>query len=490
MKKSKTRSLTENYIYNIIYQIFVTFLPLVTTPYVTRVLGVTAIGMHSYTESIVTYFILFGSLGISLYGCRKIAYVRNNEESLSRTTWEIIALKIFLMVITLIIYIPLFCIRSEYAFLYIIQILNILASGLDISWFFQGIEDFKTITLRNVAIKLVFVVVLFGVIKGPEDLWLYVLLIVGSTFLGNVVMFYYLSKNIYPLKQVKKDFHPFSHVKGTLVLFLPQITNYIYSSLDRSMLKWITGVVENVAIYDLAQRLIRTVVSVLQSIGYVMMARISNLSSNQDDEGIQRYIRKAINFNLFLSIPMTFGVIGVASRFVPLFYGEGYEAVVPALIYLTPIVVFISMNSVLGVQLLVALGEEKKYTIATSMGALVNVVLNIILIPQIGVAGACIASVCAELFVFMLELHYTKKYILFKNIVKDNLVTVIGGILMLVVVYGIGVLLTSQSAIVAVIAQVIAGSVVYFICMLFSKNTIMMEVLNKVCGFLKIKHQF
>lgn len=477
---SKSRSLTENYIYNIIYQVFVTFLPLVTTPYVTRVLGVTAIGMHTYTESIVTYFILFGSLGISLYGCRKIAYVRNDEEELSKTTWEIIYLKLFLMIVSLIVFIPFFCFKTEYSLLYTIQILNILANGIDISWFFQGIEDFKTITIRNVVIKIFFVIVLFVVIRGPQDLWLYVLLIVGSSFAGNVVMFFYLSKNINSVRKYKGKIHPFSHMKGTLVLFLPQITNYIYSSLDRSMLKWLTGIVENVAIYDLAQRLIRTAIAVLQSIGYVMMARISNLSSNQDDEGIRIYIRKSINFNLFLSIPITFGVIGVAAKFVPLFYGPGYEEVIPTLMYLTPIIIFISLNSVLGVQLLVALGEEKKYTIATTMGALVNIILNIIFIPKQGVVGACFASVCAEVSVFLLEIYFTKKYVYIKNIIMDNLVTALGGVLMLIIVSSIGTAVSNMQDIFVVLIQVLMGASVYFVLMIITKNTIMIEILGKL----------
>ncbi|MBQ9964459.1 MAG: oligosaccharide flippase family protein, partial [Clostridia bacterium] len=290
----KKRSVTENVFFNMLYQVLVTVLPILTTPYVARTLGLHANGIHSFTESIVTYFIIFGALGTSLYGIRKIAYVRDDEDELARVTKEIISLRLILMVATLAIYIPTLCIHNQYAVLYRIHIINIVANGLDITWFYQGVEDFKKVTIRNLIVKLLFVVSLFAFIKQPSDLPWYVLLIVCSALFGNLVMVYYLPQYV-DLKKGKK-LSSFRHLKPCVGLFIPQAMNYIYVLIDRSMLGWMTNT-DNVGLYDQAQRIVRMVTGILQSVGYVMMARVANLTTANDQEGIRDYAQKSINFN-------------------------------------------------------------------------------------------------------------------------------------------------------------------------------------------------
>ena len=226
----KKKSLLENVIYNVVYQILVTALPIITSPYTARVLGLRTNGYHSYTESIVTYFIIFGFLGTALYGTRKIAYVRDIPGKLTQTTWDIIWLRFILMIITLAVYIPLLCIHNEFAYLYRIQIINILAAGLDISWFFQGVEDFKRVALRNMLVKLAYVICLFTLIKSPDDLSLYVFLIVTSAFCGNLVMWFFLPQYL-GRKSICRPENLKSHLVASLGLFVPQITNYVYALL-------------------------------------------------------------------------------------------------------------------------------------------------------------------------------------------------------------------------------------------------------------------
>ena len=184
------KSITENFIYNILYQILVTALPILTTPYTARVLGLHANGIHSYTEGIVTYFMLIGALGTAMYGTRKIAYERDNPKKMTQVTWEIIFLRFLLLGATLTVYIGALCINNEYAYLYRIQSINIMATAIDLSWFYQGVEDFKKITIRNMLVKAIYVISLFLFIRTPEDLPLYILLIVGSAFVGNGIMWF------------------------------------------------------------------------------------------------------------------------------------------------------------------------------------------------------------------------------------------------------------------------------------------------------------
>lgn len=476
MEIKTKRSVTENFIYNIFYQVLVTVLPILTTPYIARVLGLTANGIHSYTEGIVTYFMLIGALGTHLYGTRTVAYNRNDPQKMTQVTWEIIWLRFILMTVTLGVFVVCFCFNNEYANIYQIHIVNIMATAIDISWFFQGVEDFRSVTLRNMLVKAIYVVCLFVFIKEPSDLVYYVLLIVASAFFGNLLMWFYLRKYLVK-KAFKKPIHFWTHIKGSVKLFIPQITNYVYALLDRSMLKWMTGDTDNVGIYDQAQRLIRAITAVLQSIGYVMLARISNLSSQNNIDELKQYIRKSLNFTLFLALPMAFGILGTADDFIPLFLGKEYLAAIPALKLLSVLVITMSINGVLGVQLLIPVGKENQYAIATTTGAVLNVLINIIAIPKIGVLGACISSIIAECSVFAISFFFARKYLNLKEILKDNIVPLVTSVLMYLMILAIH--LININTVVRLIIEVSSGVVLYLVVMILTKNQMAGLILSK-----------
>lgn len=473
------KSITENFIYNMLYQVLVTALPILTTPYIARVLGLHANGIHSYTEGIVTYFMLFGAIGTAMYGTRKIAYERNDAKKMTQSAWEIIVLRFILMAVTTGVYVAALCINNEYAYLYRIQIINLLATAIDISWFFQGVEDFKRVTLRNMLVKLIYVIALFTLIKEPEDLPMYVFLIVGSAFFGNVIMWFYLKE--YLVKDVvHRPMQFMQHVKGSISLFIPQITNYVYALLDRSMLKWITDNTDNVGIYDQAQRLIRAVTAILQSMGYVMMARIANLSVEDNEEQIRYYIRKSLNFTLFLAFPIMFGLIGTANDFIPLFLGNEYYAVIPVLKLLSPLVLTLSLNGVLGVQLLISVGKESKYAVATTTGAVINILVNLIAIPKIGVVGACISSLMAEVSVFAISFYHAREYLNIKEIIKDNVAPFSGAVIMYI---GLCFIQKIELAVpIRLMIEILVGAAFYFLFMLITQNETMKLILEKVYG--------
>ena len=182
----KKKSVKQNYIYNTIYQIVALVFILVTTPYVARVLGAEKVGIYSYTYSIVTYFILIGSLGIALYGQREIAYYQDNLEKRTKTFFEIFLLRLFLGIISLIIYYFTLCTSGEYKIYYIILILELVASFLDIIWFFQGIEDFKKVVIRNIVVKFIAGISIIIFVKSPDDLWKYAIIFALSNFIGNI----------------------------------------------------------------------------------------------------------------------------------------------------------------------------------------------------------------------------------------------------------------------------------------------------------------
>lgn len=476
----KKRSVTENVFYNMLYQIVATVLPIITTPFISRTLRLHSSGIHSFTESIVTYFIIIGSLGTSLHGIRKIAYVSDNKEELSKATIEIIMLKLVLMFLTLAVYIPTLCINNEFAYIYRIQIINIVANGIDISWFYQGVEDFKKVTIRNLLVKLIFISALFIFIRKPSDLKLYVLFTVASALIGNLIMIYYLPKYI-DIKSVKK-LNLFLHIKPCVALFIPQAMNYIYALMDRSMLGWMTNT-DNVGIYDQAQRLVRMVTSILQSVGYAIMARVANLTAGNDREGIKEYIGKSVNFNLFFAFPATFGILGVANDFIPFFLGNEYLEVVPTLKILSVLILTTSMNSIFGVQLLMPMGKERIYTVATTSGAIVNVLVNILLIPKWGGFAACISSIVSELVVLTISYWNVRDMLSLRKILKDNVWVIVASVVMYIAVRLVS--LIQINVIIKLLLELLVGGGIYFTIMFITRDKILDIIIKKVLGVLR-----
>lgn len=476
----KKRSVSENVFFNMLYQVLVTVLPVITTPYVARALQLRANGIHSFTESIVTYFIIFGALGTSLYGIRKVAYVRDDEEKLAVVTKEIISLRLLLTVATLAIYIPLLCINNPYAFIYRIHIINIVSNGLDITWFYQGVEDFKKVTLRNLFVKFAFVLCLFIFIKEPNDLPWYVFLIVTSSLLGNLIMVFYLPQYV-DLKK-GKNIKQFKHLKPSLMLFLPQAMNYVYVLIDRTMLGWMTNT-DNVGLYDQAQRIVRMITGVLQSVGYVMMARVANLTMSNDKDGIVTYVRKSIDFNLFIALPAMFGILGVADDFIPFFLGEEYLGSIPILKLLSVLVFITSMNSILGVQMLIPMGKEKHYTIATTSGAVASILGNLLLIPRLGIFGSGIACIIAEATVFTVSYWNLRDIFNLLQVLKENLSIIIGSVIMY---FAVRVISTFDiNLVLKLIFELCGGMAVYFIIAILTKNKTFFLIYDKITAVLK-----
>lgn len=190
------KNIAKNYLYNLGYQILALVLPLITTPYLSRVLGAENIGIYSYTLSITTYFILFGSLGVSMYGQREIAYVQDDLKKRSCAFFEIFIMKCITLSISLGLFYLSFCLDGQYHLYYLILILEIIANIVDISWYFQGLEEFKKTVIRNSLVKLISVVCIFLFVKSSNDLSKYFVIYVLSTFLGNLSLWMYMPRYV------------------------------------------------------------------------------------------------------------------------------------------------------------------------------------------------------------------------------------------------------------------------------------------------------
>lgn len=472
----------KNYFYNLSYQILVLVVPLITTPYISRVLGAKCVGIYSYTNSIVQYFILFGCIGLNLYGQREIAYVQHDLKKRSQVFWELLVLRLCTVCVSLVLfYITCVC-NSQYKSIFFIMILDIIAAMFDISWFFQGIEDFKKIVIRNSIIKIIGVILIFSCVKSTSDLKIYVLCHSGTILLGNLSMWFYMPKFVSKISL--KELRIFAHLKNTVILFIPQIATSVYTILDKTMIGLLTGVEEEVAYYEQSQKIVKLVMMTVTSLGTVMLPRVANLYNKKEFEEIKKYMEKSFGFSFFLAFPMMFGLISISRIIVPWFFGSGYEKVIPNMMTIAPILVMISFSNIIGTQYLLPIGRQKEYTISVIIGCIVNFTMNLILIPFFKSIGAAIASVIAETSVTLIQICFTKKDFDYILILKNNIRYVFAAIFMFVVVFSIAINIPASIA--TTVMCVLVGSIVYICVLLLLKDQKILDAYKIIKNKLKL----
>ena len=484
----KEKSIKKNFAFNLVYQILILIAPLIVTPYVSRVLGVDGIGEYSYANSMVSYFLLFAVLGTGTYGQRAIGYTQKNKEDRSRAFWEVFTIRILTGGITLGAYaIYLFVFVSGPSFvIYAILALNIVNVILDVSWFMQGMEEFGKTATSSIIFRILNIVCVFLFVKEANDLWKYVLITVGSIVLGNLSIWFFLPRNLCKIKGVK----PFRDLKSILQLFLPTIATQIYLVLDKSMIGWLSdGYVEN-GYYEQADKIIKMALTVVTALGIVMIPRIARTYKEGDKEQVKYYIYKSYQYVWMMSIPIMFGLIAVSSVFVPVFFGDGYDKcniIIPILSVLT---IFIGLSNVTGFQFFVSTGKQNVLTFTVIIGAIVNVLLNAILIPFFASVGAAIASVIAELSVTMTGLIYVRRkhFYSLKPILTCSWKYWIAGIIMFGIIFAIKYFV--PVTVWALVVLVVVGVVAYFLMLLLLRDKMLFEFLSKFLIALKahVKH--
>ena len=470
----------KNFIYNIIYQILVLIIPLITMPYVSRVLGSDGIGTYSYTYSIVYYFMIFSMLGLNNYGNRSIAKVRDDKKKLSRTFKEIHLLQIITTSVMIMIYILFLLIVKKYNFILLLQSLYLISCIFDVNWFFFGIEKFKLTVTRNTIIKLLSLILIFIVVKNRGDVWKYTLILSFSTLLSQVLLWPFVKKYTFPVKIRVKDMK--KHFIPCLKLFLPVIAVTIYKVMDKTMLGFMSSV-GDVGFYENAEKVLNMPNSIIAALGTVMLPRMSNLYSKGEDEKCKKAILKSMKLMMFLSIGMTFGIIGVGKCFSILFFGNDFLKTGDLLVYLSITILFLSWGNVIRTQYLIPKEKDREYIISAFLGAGVNFILNIIFIPKYGASGACIGTIAAEFFVMLYQTFAVRKELPVGKYIKEVFPFFVKGIIMLLFIYPFNSF--NMSPIIRLVLQILIGGSIY--CILNIKYIFSVIDLNKILIKLGIK---
>ena len=451
-------SLKKNVIYNTFYQVLLLVIPLIVMPYISRVLGVDGIGIYSYTYSVIQYFMLFIMLGLNNYGNRMIAKSKNDKGKLSDNFWNIYYMQIICFVLVSIIFIIFLIIGAEeYRTIFIIEYIFIASAAFDINWFFFGVEKFKKIVIRNLVFKLIALLSIFVFVNSSDDLIVYILIMALSSFLTNIILWPYVFRKlsfILPnFKKIKK------HFKGNLLLFIPVLAISVYNIMDKIMIGGFTDV-QNVGLYESAEKIINVPLNIITAVGTVMMPRISSLLSDKKENEARELTKKTFSVLMFLAFPMALGLFGVADNLVILYLGEAFSGSIVFVKLFCIIIIFKIIGNIVRTQHLIPYEKDKIYIKSVVGGAILNFVLNIVLIITYGAIGAVISTICAETFVACYQVFAIRKNIDIKCALKEATPFLLTSVVMLVFVILISFSNNNNPFVVCII-QVIAGIIIY-----------------------------
>lgn len=467
----------KNYAYNLSYQLLVIILPIITTPYVTRIFSSDDLGTYGYFSSIVTYFILLATLGVANYGTKVIS---GHRKDIDKNFWGIYSLQLGATIFSIFLYCVLYIfLQFMHNPVALILGLSLLSKGLDISWLFQGLEDFRKITVRNITVKLVGVIAIFLFIKSANDLHLYVFLLTIFELLGQLSMWLpareFIGKPHFDWEYAKQ------HLRPIILLFLPQIAISLYVTLDRTMLGALAST-KDVGIYDQALKLVNILLTLVTSLGSVMLPRVSNLLSLGDHKAINKMHEMSFLIYNLVIFPIMAGMLIVNDDFVNFFLGQDFQEARYAIAIMIFRMFFIGWTNIMGIQILIPHNKNKEFMLSTTIPAIVSVGVNLLLLPKLGYIGAAIVSVLTEVLVWLIQLFYTRSYL--------REVPILGSLIKIIISSGVmyGILLSIKqflnvSPMINVGLYAILGAIIYASLILILKvinpNELKQQLLKK-----------
>lgn len=470
----------KNYFYNLSYQILALILPLITTPYIARIFGKQGTGAYTYTNTIANYFLLFAMLGITTYGNRCIAQERENQARRNEVFNEIFGLQFRVASLFSAVYLfYVFFINKTYYIIAIIQTLYVISAIFDVTWLYYGLGKFKITSIRNTLIKLLTVISIFLFVKTKDDLWIYTIIKSGGVLLGQISLWISIRKYVrlkwINFNRIKK------HLTPILILFVPVVATSIFQQMDKIMLGKLASF-SDVGLYYNSQLILDIPQCVVTSMGTVMLPFFSNLYAKGKDKQNKEYLRKTVYVIMFLAVATTVGIASIAPELAPVFLGEEFNECSTIILLLSPHVLLASWNNTIRMQYLVPTMQDKLYINSVLYGAIVNFLINWLLIGKIGIYGAILGTIFAELAVALYQTWKVRKEIDIGRYIIGMLPFLAISLVMYIVIRAIGTCFGVH--ITTIIIEVFLGGVIYIgLSVMFwivSKNDIFYFELNKL----------
>lgn len=455
-KNDSEKKVLKNYVYNAAYHLFSLFVPLVTTPYISRVLGPDEIGKYGYAYSVASYFVLFVMLGLKNYGNRTIAVNRDNRSALSCSFCSIYAMQLFFFLLTSILYVIYVACLADSSRIAWILFLIIIASGLDISWCYFGLEEFKYISIRDFIVKVLTTVCVFAFVRGRDDLWKYALILSLGTLISQVFLWKRIRKYIdFFIPTVSEVVQ---HILPNCILFIPIMSVNLYKTMDKLMLGTMCNSSE-VGFYYSSERIINVPLVLVLSLNTVMLPHMSYVySSNSNSGSGNKLLMSSLFGALFFSGASCAGMMGIAKEFVPIFYGDGFEKCVTLFYILLPNGIIITLTNVLCSQYLIPKDKKTTYVTARTVGAVVNLILNFILIRIWMSVGAAIATCITEVVVCLVQVVACMKDV---PVIKMSVVTIVHLLFAIGIAFCVNNICTFSSSFMNIAIKLVVVMVIY-----------------------------
>ena len=474
------QSVKVNYILNLINTGTQMLFPLITFPYVCRVIEADGIGQINFFQSIISYISLFTCLGIPMYAIREIARNRSDVVQMNRTAMEILLLHSMLTLVGYAI-VAILCLTVPQIQvnipLFLILSLTIFFTAIGCEWFYQGIEDFKYITIRGLIIKTVSVVLLFIFVKSKTDLLYYGCYTVFGVLGGNIFNFFRLRKYIHRENIIFSELHIKRHVKPVLKVFSFSVVTSIYLQLNTVLLGFLKNALA-VGYFAAATKVMQMLLTMSVCLGSVMMPRASHLIAENKEAEFNRLIQKSYDFTLAIALPMTIGLIFCAPSLITALCGVKFEhSILPSQI-IAPIILMVAISNVFGIQVLFPKGKINIVTLCCGIGAVADLILNLCLIPLFSYIGTSIAYLGAEVATTVSMYFIGRRYIPIIYFKKSHLTYALGCVVMAFALYGLSLLQLPTFTI--LLLQGCCGVLAYFIILCICKDEMLVQILSKI----------
>lgn len=460
------KNIAKNFFYQTVYQLAKIIMPIVTIPIVSNALGPDGVGLYNYTHSIAQYFVLFSGLGITLYGNREITLAWSKKQNVSKTFWEIFIFKIFASLFFLLFYFLIIFLFMDHQIFYVVQSLTIFAVLFDISWFFMGIEDFKKTSMSNLVVQIItfFLIVIF--INDNGDTLLYTLIQASGMLLSQVFVWPFLKKYIkFERVSLKKSLLRF---KGSVMYFIPQVAIMLYTNLNKTLLGGIVGSVA-VGYYTNSLQLNDVFVTIITTLDVVLLPYMSGLFAKDNTKRIIQMMDTTIHLQLFFSIPIMLGMLTVFDKLVPWFFGNQFLFIVKVIPWVVILIVIKPLGVSISRQYLMPIGKIGEYNKSVIIGAIINIIANLILLPTIGFWGVIVSTIISEFFVTFVRTKSFVKATEFNFDLRKIGSYFVSGIIMCVVTRFLTTNM-SASALTNIVQVLIAVPIYFGLTMLFKVN--------------------
>ncbi|MCD8011763.1 MAG: oligosaccharide flippase family protein [Lachnospiraceae bacterium] len=479
-----------NFTFQFLYQAVILVLPLIVSPYLTRTMGSNSLGVYTYTYTIAYYFVTFAMLGINRHGQRIIAQRRDSLQLLRKTFWSLYSVHFIASLMSLFFYfIYVFLICKSNVTIAFVQSIYVFSAAIDVTWLFYGLEKFKLVSIRNAVVKILETLFIFLLVKSPDDVAIYTLIMCISVCVGQLVMMPQIFRAIPPLRFSISDMR--EHIKPLFTLFAAVIAVTLYTVFDKTLLG-ILATKDDVAFYEYSDKIVKIPRTFISIIGTVLFPRACKYATDNNIKGLKRNADYCLLVTSLIGFASVFGLAAVGELFAIEYYGDDFAICGKVIIYMSPVIIIIGLGETIRQCFIFPLGKDKAIVRILSLNAVANLILSALLIPVLGIYGAVVGTISAEIVGLTLEIWISRKYISLMKFLKNTVPYGVIGLIMflcvrLVAHYYDGSLL-------ALLIQVLVGVIIYCALVLlyglFFDNelkNVIFSVLNGIKGKLRIK---